>query len=65
MVNMKNPCLRGADIMVDPVDVHDHVIRLDTPKRSACEVEGSEPSQTDHHAEGCGVDWRWRLRLGA
>lgn len=65
VVNTKNPRFRGADIMVDPVGVRDHVIRLETPKRRACKVEGSGPSQTGHPAEGHGVDCRWRLRLAA
>lgn len=46
VVNTKNPRFRGADSMVDPVDVRDHVIRLETPKRRACKVEGSGPPQT-------------------
>lgn len=40
--------------MVDLVDVVDEIIRLETPKRRACEVEGSEPAQTGHHTEGRG-----------
>lgn len=54
VVNTKNPCLCGADIMVDLVDVGDEMIRLETPKRRACEVEGSNPAQTGHDPEGGG-----------
>ena len=50
----------GTAITVNPVDAHDEMIRLETPKRRDCEVEGTSP-----HTEGSGVDQRWRPRLGA
>lgn len=35
--------------MVDPVHVHDQMIRVETPQRRAREVEGSGPGPASHH----------------